>query len=704
MARNGSYGFGRAAFAVISATVLALGCVGPAHAVTGLAAMAITAPATTATETETYIVDAATLAALNSAVAPLPDADVEVLPELGKAIVDLTAAQATRLDATPGVTVAADEILSLADAQDSAPWNLDRLDQSTPSVGVGTQLGQYWYPHSAGSGVRIYIVDSGVWAGHPDFAGRIIDGYDAIGQLEGPTSDCNGHGTAVASAAAGTVNGAAKLATIVPVKVADCLGHASTSAVIDGLNWIAASNPADTPAAINISLGALDKDGSAGYALMEDAVATIVAQGFFVSIAAGNEGFGDAVPEACQFSPARTPTAFTAGAADAWLDEAGVEGRAWFSNAGSCVDAFAPGVNIMTASLNGAPDAPRDGTSFGAPMVTGLAALHLADHASDTPQQTTDALLASAQTGALADTPARRLDSTIHYDSSTSASTVVTPSPNLLVRTPAPVPPTPGAVANFRSSARTATSLTFAWDEPTDVRLTIEGGGRAAAFVNVAGTEHTFTGLTGTTTYTVTATALSDGLLGATSTTLAAITSVGILATATPTISGTMKVGYVLTATAGVWGPPTVTLRAQWYRSGVAIAGATARTYKVGPADVGKAISVRVTGSRAGYTTATSASSARTVVVLGSLVAPTPTISGTRRSGYTLTANGIWGPGAVALTYRWYRSGVPIKWATAKTYRLTYADRFDTIRVRVTGIKTGYTGVGRYSAPTVRIP
>ena len=110
-------------------------------------------------------------------------------------------------------------------------------------------------------------------------------------------------------------------------------------------------------------------------------------------------------------------------------------------------------------------------------------------------------------------------------------------------------------------------------------------------------------------------------------------------------------------------------------------------------------------GSKAGYTSRTMTSGATSAIVKGTLTAPTPTISGTKRSGYTLTANpGTWGPATVTLKYQWYRSGVAISGATAKTYRLVSADRYDTIKVRVTGSKTGYTSVSKYSASTVRIP
>lgn len=177
-----------------------------------------------------------------------------------------------------------------------------------------------------------------------------------------------------------------------------------------------------------------------------------------------------------------------------------------------------------------------------------------------------------------------------------------------------------------------------------------------------------------------------------------------LTATPVPTVSGTAKVGYTLTANPGTWGPATVTLKYQWYRSRIAISGATAKTYKLAAGDLAKTMTVQVTGSKAGYTSASKLSAATTAVGKGTLSAPTPKISGTRKVGYTLTATpGTWGPVTVKLTYRWYRSGVAIPYATAKTYKLVAADRYDTIKVRVVGSKTGYTSVAKYSASTAKV-
>ena len=177
----------------------------------------------------------------------------------------------------------------------------------------------------------------------------------------------------------------------------------------------------------------------------------------------------------------------------------------------------------------------------------------------------------------------------------------------------------------------------------------------------------------------------------------------GTLTAATPTISGTKVVGSTLTAAPGTWGPAPVTLTYQWYRSGTAISGATASTYKLTTTDLGATLTVKVTGSRSGFTTA-SRTSAATSTILGKLTTATPTISGTRTVGYTLTAKpGTWGPSPVTFSYQWYRSGTAISGATASTYKLVSADRGKTITVKVTGKKSGYATASVTSAKTATI-
>ena len=171
----------------------------------------------------------------------------------------------------------------------------------------------------------------------------------------------------------------------------------------------------------------------------------------------------------------------------------------------------------------------------------------------------------------------------------------------------------------------------------------------------------------------------------------------------TPTITGTTKVGSTLTAKTGTWTSGT-TFTYAWLRDGAAISGATSSTYKLTASDRDKRISVKVTGQQSGITTVTRTSSKTVAIAAGTLTTSTPTISGTRRAAYSLTAKaGTWGPGTVSLKYQWYRSGRAITDATKSTYKLANSDIGQTITVKVTGSKSGYTTVSKMSAPTGKI-
>ncbi|MEW1954929.1 carboxypeptidase regulatory-like domain-containing protein [Terrabacter sp. NPDC080008] len=207
-------------------------------------------------------------------------------------------------------------------------------------------------------------------------------------------------------------------------------------------------------------------------------------------------------------------------------------------------------------------------------------------------------------------------------------------------------------------------------------------------------------------TVTVETTATLSGYATQTTTSTAtAAVAAGTLTAPTPTISGTAKVGSTLTAAPGTWGPSPVTLAYQWRRNGTAITGATAATYVLSAADKGTTVTVSVTGSKTAYTTASRTSAATVAVAAGTLsAAPTPTISGTAKVGYRLTAApGTWGPAPVTLAYQWRRNGVAITGATGSTYLLGAADLATRTTVTVTGSKAGYTSIARTSAATAAV-
>ena len=175
------------------------------------------------------------------------------------------------------------------------------------------------------------------------------------------------------------------------------------------------------------------------------------------------------------------------------------------------------------------------------------------------------------------------------------------------------------------------------------------------------------------------------------------------LTAATPTISGTAQVGQKLTANPGSWTPSPVTFSYEWLNDGIPISGATNPTYTLSKTDMGAKISVKVTGSKYGYTTVSKTSVATTTVVGRALKAATPTISGTAQVGKKLTADpGMWTEGT-DFTYQWLADGKAIKDATKSTYALKTAQQGKAITVTVTGSKSGFKSVSKTSAPTAKV-
>ncbi|MEN0130543.1 MAG: GH92 family glycosyl hydrolase [Brevundimonas sp.] len=160
-----------------------------------------------------------------------------------------------------------------------------------------------------------------------------------------------------------------------------------------------------------------------------------------------------------------------------------------------------------------------------------------------------------------------------------------------------------------------------------------------------------------------------------------------------PAITGTAKVGATLKGTQGSYSPTPTTVTYRWLRNGSPIAGATSARYTLTAADNGKVISLRVTASKAGYTTVVTTSKATSKVAAGSItVAKRAAVHGSTKVGSTLkVSKGSYAPSSTKATYRWLRNGSAIKGATSSAYKLTSADRGKKISVKVTLTKSGYT-------------
>lgn len=281
--------------------------------------------------------------------------------------------EARALSTEPGVLAVTENGLVRATTTQADPpsWGLDRIDQEDRPLDAAYTYG------ATGAGVRAYIIDTGIRASHTDLGGRVAVGYDAIGDGQN-TNDCNGHGTHVAGTVGGSSYGVAKGVSLVAVRVLNCSGTGSYAQIIAGVDWVTTNRV--LPAVANMSLG-----GSA-YAPLNTAVANSIAAGVTYAVAAGNE-----TTDACTRSPASTPSALTVGATDS------SDVIADFSNVGTCLDLFAPGVGITSAwSSSDTATNTISGTSMAAPHVAGVVARYLQANPSDPPAEVAAAITGNA--------------------------------------------------------------------------------------------------------------------------------------------------------------------------------------------------------------------------------------------------------------------------------------------------------------------
>jgi subtilisin family serine protease len=374
-----------------------------------------------------------------------------VLSHLGMFLVDATQSEAERLADMPGVALVQEDVAGepsalpscfsptsfpLANSYDpispqsiqcwdpqlncTDSWALDRIDQRTGSEAAHT-LDSKFYFGAKGSGVHIYLLDTGIAPAHSEFAGaggvgtRIGNGvnFAVPGQCLPPpypagqcgdrqswdTYDGNGHGTLVASVAAGRRFGVAKAAALHPVRIANDRGVTWTSWAALGLDWVAGN--AARPAVVNLSANFYrDYPGDTG---VLDTAASRLINNYGIAIVNSAGNFNQ---QASSFSPTDLPEVIVVAGLD-WNNYSYGAGAPLSCNTYGCgsnwgpeVDLFAPAVDILGAMADALNSwaCIGTGTSFAAPLVTGVVAQYLQGNPTATPSLIQTVLIERATT------------------------------------------------------------------------------------------------------------------------------------------------------------------------------------------------------------------------------------------------------------------------------------------------------------------
>ncbi|XP_072032999.1 extracellular serine proteinase-like [Amphiura filiformis] len=216
------------------------------------------------------------------------------------------------------------EVGSFHLAGSAASWGLDRIDQRDQPTD-----GQY-SPVAFGTGVNVYVIDSGIHLTHVDFEGRVTAFKDFINDgLDG--GDCHGHGTAVAGVIGGTVYGVAKDVNLFSCRVHGCYGSTigTKDFVIAAMDDIASRGT--LPGVVSVTFTSAKDD------TLDTATSNLIDMGFSVVAPAGNDN-----NDACLYSPGSVKEVITVGSIHP------SDWRSSYSNWGSCLDVFAPGAGISS--------------------------------------------------------------------------------------------------------------------------------------------------------------------------------------------------------------------------------------------------------------------------------------------------------------------------------------------------------------------
>ena len=247
------------------------------------------------------------------------------------------------------------------------PWHVDRIDQKSLPVDYN------YSPIGDGHGVDVYILDSGINYNHEEFEDRAkYGGYDAVDEYNRNRNensiqkqygrDCHGHGTHVASLCGGKTYGSAKKVNIYSIRVLECNNAAPWSVVINGIDYVSRVVPhRGRPAVVSMSFS------GSYHRSVDEIVKRLISEGITLVTVAGNGNL-----DSCGRSPASSNGIITVAASTK------TDRLYSFTNYGLCVDLFAPGSRILGADHNCTRCSKYlSGTSMGAPIVSGIAAVHL---------------------------------------------------------------------------------------------------------------------------------------------------------------------------------------------------------------------------------------------------------------------------------------------------------------------------------------
>ncbi len=323
-------------------------------------------------------------------------------------------------------------------------WGLDRIDQREATLND-----RYDYSYD-GTGVNVYVFDSGINSAHEEFSGRVELGYTAI--LDGyGAEDCAGHGSHTASLIGGKTYGVAKNVRLISVRVLNCTNsNGSSASLYPAIDWMVEHHQPGVPAVVNMSVG-MPKSGA-----FNEAVRKLITDGMIVVVAAGNQN-----RDACLYSPSSEISAISVGA----IDKTSL--RASYSNFGTCVDIFAPGSDLVGAWV-GPPNTYRSssGTSNAAPIVSGIVATMLQKNPNLTQQEVQQMLTTTATSGALFNigtgSPNLLAYSVLEGAPPQTTTTTVSPTTTVVTTTTVPAP--------VASTTTVAPTTTVAQPQVVDLR------------------------------------------------------------------------------------------------------------------------------------------------------------------------------------------------------------------------------------------